>query len=329
MLSANQFFTEIKNDTVHGFYLFHGSEEYIKLGALNRLKESVDDCARFLNVQEFEKPLAATIRAACDTLPFLSARRVVVCHDMADAEIKLLTPYIASMPPTTVLILYVRGECGAQTKKLLGGHGREVNFQPLDEHGALLFVLNRANKRGVKIERGVAALLVDMVGAGVHTLENELNKLMDYACGAPINDELIRALITPNPEYQRYNMLDALLKNDVKTAMEAMFIMLKDGSESVFGLAHFFSGQCKNMLCARLLLDTGARGEAVGSRLGLYPKPARAALSGAKRLSAAQLREALLAFAGIDYLQLSGRVAGDAALHAAVARFASQLHAHK
>lgn len=320
-MQYNEFFTLLKSGALKGMYLLHGPEEYTKQSALQQLKESVEEAARDLNVQVMEKPLSGAVRAACETLPFFAERRIVIASEMADAEVKLLLPYSEALPDTTLLVLTMRGECGAALKKTLGTQIQEVFFNTLNEQEAMRFVLDRAKKSGVTLARNVAALLVDMVGTDVHALENELYKVLDYAGSAPVLEDFVAAAVTPNPEYQRYQMLDDLLLGRSSRGMRALSAMLKDGSESVFGLAHFFTGQCKSMLQARLLLDGGAKERDIANKLKLYPKAAQAAALGASKLNAEQLRDAVLAFSEVDYLQVSGQAPGERALTSAVLRY--------
>lgn len=324
-MNHTEFFACLAAGELHGLLLFHGPEEYIKQSALSALAGSVDAAMRELNVQTFEKPQAEAIRSACETLPFFADRRIIICQDMADAEIKLLLPYAPTLPDTALLVLAVRGACGEALRKQIVAVGKEVLFDTLSEPDALRFVQDRARKRGARMDRRVAALLVDMVGTDVHTLENELFKVIDYAGGdgALLLEDFVTTVITPNPEYQRYRMLDDLLAGRTRQGMRALEGMLQDGSESVFGLAHFFTGQCKNMLSARLLLDGGVRERDIAARLKLYSKAARSATLGAGRLPAAALRDAVLEFSRIDYLQVSGRMDGAQALTLAVARYFS------
>ncbi len=282
----------------------------------------IDPAARDFNVQEFDKPVAAAVQAACETLPFFAESRLVICREMPESEAKQLIGYAPTMPPTTTLILYVRGKCGASLLQAVKGMGRDVLFDRLTESDALRFVQQRVRKRESEIDREAAQLLVDMVGTQVHALQNELNKAADYAGpGGIVTAQIVRACVTPNMEFKRFVMLDELLAGKQQSALQALRHMLRDGSETPFGLAYFFTGQCKNMLGARLLMDSGMRESEVGRRLGLSAMPAKTAVAGARRLSREQLRAATLAFSAIDHLQVTGKMPSDRALEMAVLRY--------
>ncbi len=319
-MDHNHFFELIKENKVSGLFLFYGEEEFVKLSALNALLSRIDPVARDLNVQEFEKPQASAVQAACETLPFFAESRLVICREMADSEAIQLIPYAASIPETTTLILYMRGKCGTSLLNAVKKEGRDVLFDMLSVQEAVKLVQQRMRKRNAQINLSTAQLLVDMVGTDVYALQNELNKAADYAGSSPVTQEVLKACVTPNPEFQRFRMLDALLWGKPE-ALTMLRHLLRDGSETVFGLAHFFTGQFKNMLGARLLLDTRTKEFEIGKKLGLSPMPTKAAVSGAKRLSAEELRAAVADFSAIDHLQISGKAPGERALEAAVLRY--------
>lgn len=320
-MEHTRFFELLKSGEISGLFLFHGEEEYVKQSALSQLIERIDPVSRDMNVQEFEKPNADSVQLACETLPFFAETRLVVCREIADSVAKQLIAYAPTMPPTTTLVLYIRGKCGASLLQAAKDLKRDVTFDRLTQQDATRFVLQRLRKRGVQIDQDTARMLVEMVGVEVHALLNELNKAADYAGTEPITPETLRACVTPNPEFKRYQMLDDLLAGKQVPALRALRRMLLDGSETPFGLAYFLAGQCKTMLSVRMLMDSGVREQDAGKRLGLYSGQARSAAAGAKRLTAEQLRNAVLAFSSVDYLQVTGKAPADRMLEMAVLQY--------
>jgi DNA polymerase III delta subunit len=320
-MDHTRFFELLKSGEISGLYLFHGEEEYVKQSALSQLIERIDPVSRDMNVQEFEKPNADSVQLACETLPFFAETRLVVCREIADSVAKQLIAYAPTMPPTTTLILYIRGKCGASLLQAAKDLKRDVAFDRLTQQDATRFVLQRLRKRGAQIDQDTARTLVEMVGVEVHALLNELNKAADYAGTEPITPETLRACVTPNPEFKRYQMLDDLLAGKQVPALRALRRMLRDSSETPFGLAYFLAGQCKTMLSVRMLMDSGLREQDAGKRLGLYSGQARSAAAGAKRLTAEQLRNAVLAFSSVDYLQVTGKAPADRMLEMAVLQY--------
>lgn len=321
-MDHNAFFGLLKNGNIGGLFLFHGEEEVVKRTALNRLIESIDPMARDLNVQEFRAPSAQAVREACETLPFFSERRLVVCRETANEEALPLIAYAPSMPPSTTLVLLSR-KLDADSKLLeaVRALGRDVLFAPLSESEAALWVRQHIKDVCSAIDAPTAALLVEMVGTDLALLQNEMKKVADYARPGPVTSEALYTCVKPNPDPQRFAMLDAFMAGRRADALRMFRQLLDSGADSAFGLAHFFEGQCRNMLSARLLLDAGGREGELGARLKLNAPQTRTALAGAKRLSVNELRAAVLAFAGVDYLQISGKAPDELTLETAVLRY--------
>lgn len=315
------FFERIKANAIGGLFLFHGDEEYIKQAALAQLVSCIEPAARDLNMQQSHAPLAKDILEACETLPFFSDRRLIVCHQMADSEIKPLLAASHMLPDSTTLILYVRGNCKKDMLRLAPPE-RTVLFAPMSEQDAILFIEKQAREIGVSIKRDTARAFLDMVGVEAHTLMNELTKAADFAGrGNEITKEIIEKCVTPQIEYEYFQMLNQFLLGKKSEAMLALRRMLQDDRGNAFMLAHSFAGQIKNMLGARLLLDQGVKEREIAPRLGLRPWAARNALTGARRMSAKHLQDALLSFSSLDYLQISGRMDAERALEIAVLRY--------
>ena len=92
-------------------YLIYGSEDLRLAQALARLKKRVAEVADLdFNFDTFdgESAKADDIVAACNTLPFLSERRLVVVKNVdkmnADGTNTLAT-YVADPSPTTILVM--------------------------------------------------------------------------------------------------------------------------------------------------------------------------------------------------------------------------------
>lgn len=314
------FFRRIQANDIGGVFLFHGEEEYIKHSALNALIGALEPDSRELNMAEYRAPLFLEIQQACETLPFFSERRLVICYDMADAEAKLIPEYAKTMQESTTLVLYMRGNAKKELIKLFGA--AEVRFAAMEEGEAVRFLEKRARLRGVTAAPAVLRRLVQMVGLEAHALENEFSKAADYVgAGAAITDETLHACVTPQVEYESFRIVDQLVDGKKAEALRALRHVLKQDVGNAFMLSHFFTRQLKGMLTARLLMQTGVREQDVSARMGVKPWQARAAIRGAKRLSEESLRGALSAISAVDYMQVSGQMPADRAMELAILKY--------
>ncbi|MDL2258809.1 DNA polymerase III subunit delta [Eubacteriales bacterium OttesenSCG-928-K08] len=319
-MDYSQYFKLLKEKNTGGLFLFHGPEEFVKQSALLQTIEQVDTVARDLNVLEVKAPAAQAVLDACETLPFFAERRLVICYEMADSELKLLLPKAKDIPPTTTLIIYVRGACKKDILTLAKPF--DVLFDQLNESEALRFVEKRARAANARLSSACARLIVEMVGTEAHTLQNELLKLTQYVgADGEITPEIIRELITPSPEYEFFGLLDKLLSGKKAQGLIAFKHMLKNDPGSAFLLAHSFERQLKNMYGARLLLDANVNERDIPQKLALKPWAARTALRGARRMTAKTLKAALIDFAQVDHLQVSGQMPAAQALEIAILKY--------
>jgi len=321
-MEYTEFFAQIKQGGLWGAYLLHGTEEYVKQSALETLTQSVDAAVRDLNVQTLQAPTASELSAACETLPFFAKQRLIICRDLAAAEEKALSGYVDKVPETTILILYRSGKADGRSSltQTLKKSGREVEFAPLDEADAARWLLQRARKLGALLEPPVARHLVTLSGTDIATLNGELNKAIGFAGpGQPVTREVLEACAAKNIEYQIFHVLDDLLCGRVRQGLQALYQMLRDRDTSPIPAAALLNTQCRQMLSAKALLESGMRNEKdIAARMGCKPFLAQKAISGAKRYSLEQLKRAVKAFSDVDYRIRSGQSSDLLALESAI-----------
>ncbi|HOF93934.1 MAG TPA: DNA polymerase III subunit delta [Clostridia bacterium] len=309
---------------ISGIFLFHGEEEHVKQSALTNLIESIDPLSREFNVAQLYAPSAAAIKEACELLPFLSHRRLIICRNIQEAEARALFDYAPNMPDTTTLILYMRGKCGSGLVNKAKEINREVIFEKLTESVAQRFVSQTLAKRGIEAEPEAIRLIVEMVGLDASSLLNETTKAADFVGpGARVTAAAVKECVTSNEEYAIFNMLNEFFFGKTEQGLRIFKYLVNDDSNSAIGIAHYLSGQCKNMLSARLLLNQGAKENpnTLAKGLKLKPYSAKIALAGAKRLKTEELRQAVLDLCEINYLQISGRMSAAHALELAVLKY--------
>jgi DNA polymerase-3 subunit delta len=328
------FFKKLNDGDVSGAFIFHGDEEYIKQAAIRQLIKSIDPISRDLNMQQFRSPLHTEVLEACETLPFFSDRRLILCYEMADAEIVSLLEKSENLPSTTTLVVYYIGKINPrqdnkkaeQSSKKTELHkmiaGRDVLFTEMSEIDALRFIKKRVRMAQKEIGEQAARTLIEMVGTSAQILANELDKAINYSAQqTEITVDTLQQCISVQREYDYMQMLNQLLSGRKKEAFADMKLMQKQDSQYIFMLASAFAKQFKNMFNARILLNEGVKENDIATRLSLSSWYARFALAGAKRMDADRLRSAAAAFSQIQYLQVSGTTNADLALEIAVTKY--------
>ncbi|MEL7608184.1 MAG: DNA polymerase III subunit delta [Bacillota bacterium] len=309
-MDHNAFFAAIKHNSIARVYLFHGEEEFVKERALERLLARVDGPAREMNIGVLEQTDADALRSACDTLPFFSEERIVIVRTLpTDVEAKKIAEYLPRIPPSTILVFFVRGSADGRLTlfKAIAALDGVVDFFIFDEAESAKWVLSTCKKLGVTMDPPVARQLVALVGTSIGTLNNELTKAADYVGrGGRITNETLLACVTPEPEYKIFEMLGCFLAGDAGGGFRALDGLIKNGQKPI-EIASFLAGRFRQMLQARQFLDSGMNRDAAARALGGNPYAAKKSVEAAQRFDAAELARATMAFLNVRYLQISGR----------------------
>ncbi|MEG1548193.1 MAG: DNA polymerase III subunit delta [Clostridia bacterium] len=316
------FFNAIKNDMLHGAYLLHGMEEFVKDSALEALLSTIDPTTRELNVQTAQ-PQSDAVISACETLPFFDRRRVVLCRMLPTGnDGTALRDYLARIPDSTLLIFFIRGKADGTTAlyKALSKSGHDVSFDILTPDEAIKWILQQGKKHNVTIAPQSARYMLDIVGPQLSTLNNEFIKAASYAGnGNEITREVISRAVTRNIEYRVFDMVEYFLSGKAGDGARALSVLLKDGEKPI-GIAALLSSRFKLMLAARECIDSGVAREVAIKRIGGNEYAAKKALESAKRYPRARLLRCISAFSDVSFLQISGAMRDYEALELALLR---------
>jgi DNA polymerase-3 subunit delta len=249
--------------------------------------------------------------AACDTVPFMSANRLVIVEGLLsrltggrkggaqtggrppDAEAWLpLADHIPEMPATTHLVL-TDGEIAPGNPLLaaLKGKGEVREFKPLGQRAVAPWIERRAQAAGLRLRQGAVNLLAEFVGPDLWTLAGELDKLAVYANGETVTEDEVRALVAAVRETSVFPLVDAIVEGRPAAAVRLLRQMLRQDAGPQYVLA-MVQRQLRHLAVARDMLDAGAGGRAIGAALRLPDFALDRLLDQAPRYSAARLRYA-------------------------------------
>jgi DNA polymerase-3 subunit delta len=256
--------------------------------------------------------------AACDTVPFMSAARLVIVEGLlsrlggtrsggrgrkgggaqtggrpseADAWLAL-AEHVDAMPPTTHLVL-TDGEVGAGNPLLvaLKGKGEVREFRPLGQRAVVPWIERRARAIDLKLEPGAVKLLAEFVGDDLWALAGELDKLSLYANGETVSGDDVRALVAAVRETSVFPLVDAIVEGRPAAAVRLLRQMFRQEASAQYILA-MVQRQVRLLAVARDMLDGGASGRAIGEALRLRDFALERLLDQAPRYSAGRVRAA-------------------------------------
>ncbi len=298
-------------------YVLYGRDDFSLREELARMKGGLDSDGMLssnTDVLDGREVSPEQLMAICDTMPFLSAHRLVVVEGLlkrfdpperprrgargarrGSAEAlerwRGLADYAQRMPGTTTLVL-VDEELSADNPllKALSSAGQVREFRPL--RAVLQWILERAQNQGMDISPAAARLLADLVGNNLWVLASELEKLAAYAQGRRIEGADVRALVSEARQVNIFAMVDAIVERRAAVALRLLRQLTTAGAEGGYLLAMVVR-QYRLIIQARELMTAGVATREIGQRLGIASEfVLQRILDQARRYSLSRLKAA-------------------------------------
>lgn len=168
-----------------------------------------------------EEATYARMHEAVQSLPFLSARKLVVLRSPgANKEFTEKFEQLADDIPETTDVLIVEPKLDKRLSyyKHLK---RDTNFQEfavLDGNGLARYLVDYAKREGGVLGSNEARLLIDRVGQNQLTLQHEVDKLLAY--NPKITKQSIEMLTERTPQSSIFELLDTAFAGNARRAME-------------------------------------------------------------------------------------------------------------
>lgn len=277
------------------FYVLYGRDDFSLREDLARIKGELDSDGMLssnTDVLDGRQVTPEQLMAICDTMPFLSAQRLVLVEGLLKRFDRPQRPrrgaraakrestealehwlgladYAQRMPNTTTLVL-VDEELSLDNPllKALSSAGQVRQFRPLRPGAVLQWILERAQNRGVDISPAAARLLADLVGNNLWLLASELDKLAAYAQGRRIEGADVRALVSEARQVNIFAMVDAIVERRAAVALRLLRQLTTAGAEGGYLLAMVIR-QYRLIIQARELMTAGLPTQEIGQRLGV------------------------------------------------------------
>ncbi len=331
---------------VPNFYVFHGTDEFTRAETLADFKrrlgppETVD---MNTTVLEGDGLTLAELRHACDAIPFLADKRLVVVkglltrlsprkeRELAAAQkefLEALAGYLPRLPETTRLI-FVEDHALPANHPILqlaqkDERGYAKQFEPPDAKALPAWIGKRTRKHGGEIEPQAAQQLAAVVGADLRLLDQEIAKLVTYTnAERPIAKEDVDALVPYAQAAGVFDLVDALGRRDGRTSARTLHRLL-DMGEHPLSLMAMIVRQFRLLIQVTELKAKGATAQDIAQRLGIHPFPARKLYDQATYFTPSQLETIYHHLLDIDVAIKTGEIEAEAALDLLVAGLATE-----
>ena len=316
----------IKTGKVQGAYLFEGVEENIKAATLTALRKAIlPEGFEELNESLMDSPATDAIIAACETLPFMADKRLVVVREhpaltgRADADDKLIA-YIPQVPESTVLVFIAQGKADARKKlysaiKKINGI---VSFSALTDAELNAWVVKNFSGLGKTCSAQVAALLTFTVGSDTALLRTEIEKLAALTGERDaITEADVQAVATRSVECTVFELVDAVVAGQQGKAFGLLRDMLTSGSDRL-GILSMLLRQFRLMQHIKIMQFEKLSTQDIKQRLGIAPFAAERCMRQASGYSGGQVKRAVRICLDAEYRVKSGQWNQEGALEKAM-----------
>jgi DNA polymerase-3 subunit delta len=245
-------------------YVLHGDEDFLKRQVQLALRKSLlgeDGDSFALSTYPGDKAVYATVLEDLETLPFLSPWRLVII-DQADPFVtkhrSALESYVAKPASKGVLVLDVKTwPSTTRLAKLLGANATIVCKGLATQRLPEWCIARASAAYGKTLMPPAARLLVDLVGAEMGQLDQELAKLTSFVGDAQrIDAKAVDQLVGNSREENTFKIFDAIGGGRTGEAL-ALLARLFDQGEDPMRMLGAFSLQLRRLAQATALSGQG------------------------------------------------------------------------
>jgi len=226
-MSSNDLYRKLRAKQIPELILLHGQEPFLVQRMVRAIRTAVLENERddFNDNQFFGKECSATqIIDAALTLPVFAPKRLVTVKDaqlLPAAELDSLLSYLKNPAPETCLLLVAdkvdsRRKFFQQFKK----NGVVIEFKPLSERELFSYVKNYFEEQDIQITADAVALFCAMVGAGLHEVHGELEKLRTFVSPRLLVDVGdIQAVVSRGRAENIFELGNAVGRGDIENTL--------------------------------------------------------------------------------------------------------------
>ena len=325
-------------------YILSGQDDFSLGGSLEEIKRGISDQALLAantTILDGQQVTLDQLRAVCETMPFLSERRLVIVNGLLERfepkskssgqkkitpvanqqnEYKLLATYISKIPDSTILVL-IDGRLGRNNPLFRALSARaEVKTFPLLRNTELRkWIQRRVIEEGGSISPGAVDLLVKLVGSNLWIMKSEINKLVLFSSGRRIEEEDVKRVVSYAHQANVFAMVDAILEFKAGIAEQSLHQLLEGGAAPAYLLVMLLR-QLRMIVRVKELRGQGKPEVEIQNKLGLTSEFAlRKTLEQASRYSWERLKEVYHKLLETDLSIKTGKYGGELALNILIA----------
>ena len=282
------------------FYIFHGDDDHSIEKTLAGLQAKLGDVSMLdLNTVRFDgrQVTFSELRHACDSVPFLTDKRLVIVDDLLHHKpdyLDELLAYLPDLPETTRLVFVESRELPAAHPALKVAAASDNAYVKsfIRPQGGNLerWIRNRVKEAGGQIQPQAAHVLAINVGSELTILDNEIEKLVLYKGREPIAVEDVTLLCPYVAEASIFDLVDAIGSRHGRSAAQLLHKKLSEGADP-FYLFSMVVRQFRLLIQVKELAEAGSSPPEIAKILKIHSFPAGKLHVQSKNFTPAQLEQ--------------------------------------
>ena len=327
------------------YYVLHGEDELTRSETLKDLSARLGPPElAALNTTVFDgaSVTLAELKNACDTIPFMTQRRLVVVQGLLSRltfsssskkgeqggwkkrYLDGLADYLTRLPETARLVFVEPIQLAPNHPILRQAREDELGYvrafvPPKD---LVSWVRRRAEARGGSFSPQAAVALVQAAGDDQRLLDQEIEKLLAYTNRErPVSSEDVALLVPYAQEAVIFDAVDAMGLRDGVKAARLIHNLLDHGNEPLYLLAMIVR-QFRLLIQIKELSQEGLDPPAIAKKIKLHPYPTGKLCNQARNFTLEQLERVHHRLLEIDVQIKTGQINTVVALDLLVAGLA-------
>ena len=264
-MKYSELIANLKLRRIQPLYFLYGEEEFLMQEALDLLIESVVEAGGRdfnFNMLYCRDTPATEIVNLCQTLPFMSEKRLVIARDfdaMKAADLEQIVPYLNDPSPSTCLVMVV-SQGKYEKKSVLSAvesHGAVVRIYPLLDREIAGWIERWAKARGVAIQDDAVQHLRQTIGGDLQRISNELQKVEIYIKDRKaITFDDVRTVVGDFRDYTSFDLAAALGQKNAEKSLLILSRLIQEG-EAPVGLIGAVAWNFRRLLQAKTMEAAG------------------------------------------------------------------------
>jgi len=279
-------------------FLWHGENNFEIMERLRLWKETFSAKHSAFNIFSFnlsqdktKKDFWEQIKSGLQSDSLFGANKLLVLRGFLDKEektneegMKMLAQTLPKLPAGFFVIFIEKNI--SKTNKLFkaiekleeSGRAQIAQFGVPIGSGLIKWIIARAQKNGANLKDQSANLLLSLIGADLHRLNIEIEKLSAYKKDQEILPADISALVSGRYNDSIFALLDAISAKNKKQALLQFGELLNSGSSDLYILSMLIR-QFRILLSLKALGQGGSLSDQLAVKeLGLHPFEAKKAI---------------------------------------------------